>query len=137
MQFQRIYSDAVAEPPPGLWSNCLRVGNQVFVAGMVALDKEGKLVGKRDSFAQAKFIFECIQHYLIQAGGAMSDIASLIIFVTDMTHRPGVLEARRLFFAGDFPCSTLVAVSQLIDPDMLVEINAVAFVGASRSSAKV
>jgi 2-iminobutanoate/2-iminopropanoate deaminase len=54
-----------------------------------------------------------------------------------MKHRPGVLEARRLFFTGDFPCSTLVAVSQLIDPDMLVEINAVAFVGANRSSAKV
>jgi enamine deaminase RidA (YjgF/YER057c/UK114 family) len=67
----------------------------------------------------------------------MSDIASLNIFVTDMTHRPGVLEARRHFFTGDFPCSTLVAVSQLIDPDLLVEINAVAFIGANRSSARV
>jgi len=116
MQFQRIYTDAVAEPRPGPWSNCLRVGDQVFVSGMVALDKEGKLVGKRDSFAQAKFIFECIEHYLVEAGGAMGDIASLNIFVTDMAHRPGVLEARRHFFTGDYPCSTLVAVSQLIDP---------------------
>jgi 2-iminobutanoate/2-iminopropanoate deaminase len=137
MQFERIYADAVAEPPPGLWSNCLRVGNQVFVSGMVALDKEGKLVGKRDSFAQAKFIFECMQHYLVKAGGAMGDIATLNIFVTDMAHRPGVLEARRLFFTGNFPCSTLVAVSQLIQPDLLVEINAVAFIGASRSFANV
>jgi enamine deaminase RidA (YjgF/YER057c/UK114 family) len=80
MQFERIYADGVAEPPPGLWSNCLRVGNQVFVSGMVALDKEGKLVGKRDSFAQAKFIFECMQRYLVKAGGAMGDIASLNIY---------------------------------------------------------
>jgi hypothetical protein len=53
------------------------------------------------------------------------------LYVTDMKHRPAVLEARRAFFTGDFPCSTLVAVTALIDPRLLVEINAVVFIGAS------
>jgi enamine deaminase RidA (YjgF/YER057c/UK114 family) len=72
-----------------------------------------------------------MRHLIIAAGGCMNDVATLNIYVTDIKHRPAVLEARRAFFAGDFPCSTLVAVSALIDPGLLVEINAVAFIGAS------
>ena len=77
------------------------------------------------------FIFESMRHLVVAAGGCMNDIATVNIYVTDMKHRPAVLEARRAFFTGDFPCSTLVAVSARIDPRLLVEINAVAFIGAS------
>lgn len=130
MGIERVYCDEVAEPMPGLWSNCLRVGNQVFLSGLVALDGD-KIVATGDSHGQAIYIFDAIGHYLTQAGGKMSDVVALNIFVTDMKYRPGVLEARRKYFSGNFPCSTLVAVSELIHPDLLVEINAVAFVGAS------
>jgi enamine deaminase RidA (YjgF/YER057c/UK114 family) len=67
---------------------------------------------------------------LAAAGGRMDDVASMNVYLTDMNNRPAVLEARRQFFSGDFPCSTLVEVSALIDPRLLVEINAVAFVRA-------
>ena len=128
---QRVIAPQVAEPPPGLWSNCKRVGNQVFVAGLVAMDANGGVVGEGNPARQATFIFENMQHLLVAAGGRMNDIATMTIFVTDMKNRPAVLEARRHFFTGDFPCSTLVAVSALIAPRLLVEINAVAFVGSS------
>jgi 2-iminobutanoate/2-iminopropanoate deaminase len=133
LQINRIYTDKVAEPPAGLWSNCLRVNDQVFLSGMVALDKNDAVVGVGDSYQQANYIFECIRDYMEEAGGRMSDIVSLNIFVTDMEHRPGVLKARQKFFTGDFPCSTLVAVSALIKPELLVEINAVGFVGEGSS----
>ena len=130
-RLQRVLSERVPEPPPGLWSNCKRVGNQVYIAGLVALDAEARVVGEGDPHRQAMFIFESMRHLLVAAGGCMNDIATVNIYVTDMKHRPAVLEARRVFFTGDFPCSTLVAVSALIDPRLLVEINAVAFIGAS------
>ena len=126
-RIQRVISPEVAEPPPGLWSNCLRVEDQVFISGMVALNGS-EVVGEDDPYAQAVFVFQNLQHLMESAGGNVSGIVSLTIYVTDMRHRPSVLEARRQFFKGDFPCSTLVEVSALIDPKLLVEINAVGFV---------
>jgi 2-iminobutanoate/2-iminopropanoate deaminase len=125
MPFSRVVADGIAEPPPGLWSNCLKSGNQVYIAGLVALDNDGKVVGPDDSEAQADFIFSSMRKYIEAAGGSTADIVTMTIFVTDMKHRPGVLAARKRYFSGDFPCSTLVAVDALIDPGLLVEINAV------------
>ena len=96
---ERVLSEKVAEPQPGLWSNCLKFGNQVFLSGLVALEGE-TIIAKGDSHGQAVYIFEAIQHYLTQAGGTMSDVVTLNIFVTSMRYRPGVLDARRLGGAG-------------------------------------
>jgi 2-iminobutanoate/2-iminopropanoate deaminase len=125
MSFQRIVVEEIEEPPPGFWSNCLKTEDHVYIAGLVALANDGSVVGRDDSEAQADFIFGSMQKYMAAAGGSLGDIITMTIFVTAMTHRPGVLAARRKHFSGDFPCSTLVAVSALIDPDLLVEINAV------------
>lgn len=130
LKLQRVHAQGVSEPPPGLWSNCMRAGDQVFIAGMVAMDDRGAVIAPGDSLRQAEHIFTTIRRYMESAGGAMSDIATMTIFVTDMKLRPGVLEARRKYFTGDFPCSTLVAVSALIDPGLVVEINAMGFIGA-------
>lgn len=130
-RLRRVTSERVVEPPPGLWSNCKRVGNQVYVAGLVAMDGDGRVVHAGDAYRQASYVFENMRHLIIAAGGCMNDVATLNIYVTDMKHRPAVLEARRAFFTGDFPCSTLVAVNALIDSELMVEINAVAFIGAS------
>ena len=134
MKMERVYSDDVAEPEPGLWSNCKRLGNQVFLSGFIALDNDGNIRGANDPYEQAHFIFSNIKHYLEAAGGKMEDFIKINVYLTDMRQRPGVLKARREFFSGDFPCSTLVGVTSLFDPRALVEIEAIGFIGAGEAS---
>ncbi|PPR22467.1 MAG: putative aminoacrylate peracid reductase RutC [Alphaproteobacteria bacterium MarineAlpha10_Bin1] len=129
-KLERILSDHVKEPEPGLWSNCKRCGEQVFISGLVPLGEDGAVLGINDPGEQARVVFRMIQHYVEAAGGKMNDVVRLRIYVTDMRHRPAVLAARREFFSGDFPCSTLVGVSTLVDPAFLVEIDADAIIGA-------
>lgn len=126
---QRVTTPAIPEPAPGLWSNCIKAGPHVYIAGLVAF-ADGKVV-VQDAEAQADYIFSAIRSYMEAAGGQLSDIVSLTIFVTDMSIRAGVLDARRRVFSGDFPCSTLVEISALIHPDLQVEINAVGIIGSS------
>ena len=127
---KRISSPQVPEPPPQTWSNCLVVGNQVFVAGMIASDG-GKILGGDSMYEQAKATLTKIKHILEEAGGCMDDVVKVNIFVTDIKRREEVWRARREFFTGDFPVSTLVEVSALAAPELLVEIEAVAILGAS------
>ena len=67
------------------------------------------------------------------AGGKMADVIKINIYLTDMRHRPAVLEARRQFYSGDFPCSTLVGVTSLFDLRALVEIEAIGYLGAGET----
>lgn len=129
---KRIRSPHVSEPPPQTWSNGLIVGNQVFVAGMTA--RTGNDVPGGDSmYEQAKATLAKIKHIMEEAGGCMDDVVKVNIFVTDIKRREEVWRARREFFSGDFPVSTLVEVSALAAPELLVEIEAVAILGASQS----
>lgn len=130
MKMERVLTDHVAEPEPGLWSNCKRCGDQVFIAGLVSNGPNGDVLGINDPGEQARVIFRRMKHYLEAAGGKMNDVIRVRVYLTDIRHRPPVLEARREFFTGDFPCSTLYAVSQLVDPRYLVEIDADAIIGA-------
>lgn len=130
MKMRTIHSPHVKEPRPQLWSNCKRVGDQVFISGMTAHDLAGQVPGDGSMYDQAKRTFEKIKHLIEAAGGTMNDIIQLNIFVTDITQREEVWRARAAFFTGDFPCSTLVEVSGLATPALLVEINALGFIGA-------
>jgi len=121
----RATSPAVPEPQPGTWSNCLVVGGIAYLAGMTAR-------GEGDEYAQAKAIFTKIRHLVEAAGGDMADIVKVTIFVTDIKNREQVWRARREFFSGNFPCSTLVQVAALATPQLKVEINATAHIGASK-----
>jgi enamine deaminase RidA (YjgF/YER057c/UK114 family) len=123
----RVFSPEVAEPAAGTWSNCLVANGVAYVAGMTAGGTEG------DEYAQAKVIFTKIRHLLEAAGGNMADVVKVTIFVTDITQREKVWQARREFFTGNFPASTLVQVAALANPSLKVEIEAVAHIGASRS----
>ena len=78
-------------------------------------------------------IFTKIRHLVEAAGGNMADIMKVTIFVTDITQREKVWQARREFFTGNFPASTLVQVAALATPALKVEIEAVAHIGGSRS----
>ena len=122
----RVTSPEVPEPAPGTWSNCLVVNGVVYLAGMTAGGMEG------DEYAQSKAIFTKIRHLLEAAGGSMADILKVTIFVTDITQREKVWQARREFFTGNFPASTLVQVAALANPSLKVEIEAVAYIGASK-----
>jgi 2-iminobutanoate/2-iminopropanoate deaminase len=123
----RAISPEVSEPPAGTWSNCLVVGGIAYIAGMTARGSTGS-----DEYAQAKAIFTKISHLVEAAGGSMADIVKVTIFVTDITQREKVWQARREFFTGNFPASTLVQVAALADPSLKVEIEAVAHIGASK-----
>lgn len=123
----RATSPHVPEPQPGTWSNCLVVNGIAYIAGMTA--SGGDLT---DEYTQAKAIFEKIRHLVEAAGGTMADIVTVTIFVTDISQREKVWQARREFFTGDFPCSTLIQIAALATPALKVEINAIAHIGAGK-----
>ena len=122
----RATSAEVPEPPAGTWSNCLVVNGVAYLAGITAGGTEG------DEYMQAKTIFTKIRHLVEAAGGNMTDIVKVTIFVTDISQREKVWQARREFFTGNFPTSTLVQVAALATPALKVEVNAVAHIGASK-----
>ncbi len=126
----RVSSPEVPDPPPGTWSNCLVVNGVAYIAGMTAGVVAGATPG--DEYAQAKAIFTKIRHLVEAAGSNMADILKVTIFVTDITQREKVWQARREFFTGNFPASTLVQVAALAHPSLKVEIDAVAHIGASK-----
>jgi enamine deaminase RidA (YjgF/YER057c/UK114 family) len=109
-------------------------GNQFFVAGMTAGDGQGGVLGDGSTYSQARETFTKIKHLVEAAGGAMNDIIRVDIYVTDITQREGVWKARKEFFTGDFPASTLVEVRALATPQQHVEITATGFIGGSAGS---
>jgi 2-iminobutanoate/2-iminopropanoate deaminase len=124
----RATTPAVPEPPEGTWSNCLVAGGIAYIAGMTARGSEES----GDEYVQAKAIFTKIRNLVEAAGGSMADVTKVTIFVTDISQREKVWQARREFFTGNFPASTLVQVAALATPALRVEIEAVAHIGASR-----
>ncbi|TWT00333.1 RidA family protein [Reyranella sp. CPCC 100927] len=125
----RVISPNVAEPPPERWSNCIRVGDMVFVSGMVA--RVGDKIEGADEYEQSRIIFGKIKDLVEAAGGQMNDVVKVTIFVVNIRNNTKVWQARREFFTGDFPASTLVEIRALATPDTLVEIEAVAMIGSS------
>jgi 2-iminobutanoate/2-iminopropanoate deaminase len=129
---QSIRSPKVGDPPPQTWSNCLVVGSNIYVAGMTAT-VSGEIKGGDSMYEQAKVIFTKIHDLLEAAGATMNDIVKLNIFVIDVKQREEVWKARREFFTGDFPVSTLVEVTAVGNsPENLVEIEAQAILGAGQ-----
>lgn len=132
MTIRRVISPDVAEPPPERWSNCLVVDGIAYVSGMTARGGDPAALGKMEEYAQAKVIFGKIKSLVEAAGGTMSDVVKITIYLTRIANNTKVWEARREFFSGDFPASTLVEVSALAAPEILVEIEAIAHLGKGR-----
>ena len=129
---RRVSSPQVPEPPPQTFSRCIRVGDQLFVAGMTASSPTG-IEGGDSMYEQACAVYRKIRHLVEAAGGTMDDIVRQLIFVTDISRRDEILRARREFFTGEFPASTQVQVTALAMPGLLVEIEVTAVIGSSRS----
>lgn len=117
------------------YSRAVRVGNEVHVSGTTAVDENGILVGKGDAFAQTRHILNIIKKALEDAGASLEDVVRTRMYVTDITLWEQVGRAHGEFFGSIRPASTMVEVSGLIDPDMLVEIEATAIVSNERFSA--
>lgn len=120
----------VAEAAPGLWSNAIRAGDTLYISGQVARPFEGGagMVGT-DEYEQTRQIFSRIERIVTAAGGTLDDLVKMTIYMVNIQNNTEVWRARREFFSGDFPASTLVEVRSLAKPEVLVEIESVAYLG--------
>ena len=103
-------------------------GRTVYVSGQVSMDAEGNVVGEGDARAQTEKVLENVSTVLEAAGGSLDDVVKVTVFITDMGHYDGIHEVRRRFFREPYPASSMVEVSALIDPRLLVEVEAVAVI---------
>ncbi len=101
-------------------------GGWIWVSGMLAVDKDGNLVGGDDVVAQAERVHENIKGVLDKAGATFADVVKVTIYLRRIGDRPAVNTVRRKYFGDSRPASTLVEVSALVIPEALVEIDAVA-----------
>lgn len=100
----------------------------LFVAGQVAYDAEGQIVGQGDIRAQTRQVLENLKACLVAAGATLADVAKLNTYLVDIKDRAAVAEVRAEYFPRDYPAATLVQVVALAHPDFLIEIEAYAVV---------
>ncbi len=121
MPFQRTWSGATWESKVG-YCRALRTGNLVFVTGTAPVDESGRTYAAGDAYAQARRCLELIEAAIGRLGAKRSHIVRTRLFVTDIRRWEDFGRAHREFFADHPPCTTMVEVKSLIDPQMLIEI---------------
>ena len=120
---QNVSGNSPYEPIVG-YSRAVRVGNTVRVSGTTATDDSGAVVGKGDPYAQTLQALTNVEKALHEAGASLNDVVRTRMYVTDISRWEEVARVHGEFFGGIRPASTMVEVRALIDPAMIVEIEA-------------
>ncbi|MCK5805372.1 MAG: RidA family protein [Lentisphaeria bacterium] len=108
------------------YSHVAKAGNTAYIAGQIALDADGNLVGEGDIEAQAHQAYANLQAILEELGGSLGDIVKMTTYLTDRSQLEAFRRVRNHFLGNPFPPNTLLFVSGLAQPDYLIEIEAVA-----------
>lgn len=129
MKPQELIPDTVAYPPRFGSPTALAVKaeNFIYVSGMIAWDMERRIVGLGDPYEQTVQALKNMEACLRAGGAGLENIIKITFYLTDIRDKARVWEARKTLFGDNRPASTLVAVSHLVDPHALLEIDAVAY----------
>ena len=114
-----------------LFRSAVRVANQIWVSGTTATDERGRIVGQGDAYAQARQAIANIERALIRAGARLADVVRTRIYVVDIDDWEAIGKAHGEAFRDIRPACAMVEVSRLIDPSILVEIEADAVVAGT------
>lgn len=128
MDRRRVSSGTEWESTVG-YSRAVRAGSQIHVAGTTATDDDGEVVAPGEPYEQTKRALEIVANALEDAGGSLEDVVRTKIYVTDIDDWGEIGRAHREFFGEIRPAASMVEVQRLIDPDHLVEIEAIAVIG--------
>lgn len=112
------------------YSSAVKVtgGTTIYLAGVTPVDGERKLVGAGDFDRQVEQVWENMSLALEKAGGKLSDIVTMTVFITDMQYGTRFTELRRQKFGKDFPASALIGIASLAVPGAFIEIQAIAVI---------
>jgi aminoacrylate peracid reductase len=123
-----ISSPKIATVPGAPYSPGTKSGNLVFVAGMLALNEKGEMVGRGDIRTQTRQVLENVKAMVEAGGGKMSDIAKTTVYITDMANFAAMNEVYKSYFPSEPPARATVK-ADLVNKDFLVEIDAFAVIG--------
>jgi enamine deaminase RidA (YjgF/YER057c/UK114 family) len=127
MQRTNYSSGSKWEPVVG-YSRAVKIGNTIEVSGTVAAGDDGKTVGTGDAYAQTYFIIQKIEKVLQQAGASLKHVIRTRMLVTDISRWQEYGKAHGEFFKDILPCTSMIEVKGLIDPEYLIEIEVTAVV---------